>query len=78
MAEDDPVNSRIIQKRLEKSGHEMHHTVNGEDCASSYGEKSAFDDVVLMDMQVVKDFRVLEVDTDLDLPDIYGYIVFPS
>jgi PleD family two-component response regulator len=37
VAEDDPVNSRIIQKRLEKSGHEVHHTVSGEDCASAYG-----------------------------------------
>jgi anti-sigma regulatory factor (Ser/Thr protein kinase) len=52
VAEDDPVNSRIIQKRLEKSGHEVHHTVNGEDCASAYGDKPAFFDVVLMDMQV--------------------------
>lgn len=52
VAEDDPVNSRIIQKRLEKIGHEVHHTVNGEDCASAYGEKHAFFDVVLMDMQV--------------------------
>ncbi|KAH7346396.1 putative cyanobacterial phytochrome B [Rhexocercosporidium sp. MPI-PUGE-AT-0058] len=52
VAEDDPVNSRIIQKRLEKSGHEVHHTVNGEDCASAYGDKPAFFDVVLMDMQM--------------------------
>jgi len=52
VAEDDPVNSRIILKRLEKSGHEVHHTVNGEDCASAYGEKPAFFDVVLMDMQM--------------------------
>ncbi|KAF8864840.1 putative cyanobacterial phytochrome B [Acephala macrosclerotiorum] len=52
VAEDDPVNSKIIQKRLEKSGHEVHHTVNGEDCASAYGEKTAFFDVVLMDMQM--------------------------
>ncbi|KAH7397888.1 putative cyanobacterial phytochrome B [Cadophora sp. MPI-SDFR-AT-0126] len=52
VAEDDPVNSRIILKRLEKSGHEVHHTVNGEDCASAYGDKPSFFDVVLMDMQM--------------------------
>ena len=52
VAEDDPVNSRIIKKRLEKSGHEIYHTVNGEECASAYGEKPAFFDVVLMDMQM--------------------------
>ena len=52
VAEDDPVNSRIIKKRLEKSGHEVHHTINGEECAGAYGEKPAFFDVVLMDMQM--------------------------
>lgn len=52
VAEDDPVNSRIIKKRLEKAGHEVYHTVNGEDCATAYGEKPAFFDVILMDMQV--------------------------
>ncbi|KAL3421993.1 hsp90-like protein [Phlyctema vagabunda] len=52
VAEDDPVNSRIIKKRLEKSGHDVYHTVNGEECASAYGEKAAFFDVVLMDMQM--------------------------
>jgi len=52
VAEDDPVNSRIIMKRLEKSGHKVHHTVNGADCAGVYRGKPAFFDVVLMDMQV--------------------------
>lgn len=52
VAEDDPINSRIIKKRLEKNGHEVHHTINGEECASAYGDKPAFFDVVLMDMQV--------------------------
>lgn len=52
VAEDDPVNSRIIKKRLEKFGHEVYLTVNGEECASAYGEKTGFFDIVLMDMQV--------------------------
>jgi hypothetical protein len=52
VAEDDPVNSKIIKKRMEKSGHEVYHTINGEECAIAYGEKSGFFDVVLMDMQV--------------------------
>ncbi|KAM3079473.1 hypothetical protein ACMFMG_005898 [Clarireedia jacksonii] len=61
VAEDDPVNSRIINKRLEKSGHRVYHTVNGEECASAYGENvtnapndasSSRFDVVLMDMQM--------------------------
>lgn len=52
VAEDDPVNSRIIKKRLEKMGHEIYLTSNGEECSSTYGDKSGFFDVVLMDMQV--------------------------
>ena len=52
MAEDDSINSKIATKRLEKVGHEVYCTVNGEACASAYGERHAFFDVVLMDMQV--------------------------
>ncbi|KAL1586465.1 hypothetical protein WHR41_05359 [Cladosporium halotolerans] len=52
VAEDDPVNSRIIKKRLEKLGHEVYLTVNGEECAAAYGEKTGFFDIVLMDMQM--------------------------
>lgn len=52
VAEDDPINSKIIQKRLKKIGHEVRLTINGEECSSTYGERPAFFDVVLMDMQV--------------------------
>lgn len=52
VAEDDPVNSRIIKKRLEKLGHEVFLTVNGEECSSTYGDKTGFFDIVLMDMQM--------------------------
>jgi len=52
VAEDDPINSKIIKKRLEKYGHDVYLTINGEECANAYGEKAAFFDVVLMDMQV--------------------------
>lgn len=52
VAEDDPVNSRIIKKRLEKLGHEIFLTVNGEECSTAYGERCDFFDIVLMDMQV--------------------------
>ena len=52
VAEDDPINSKIIKKRLEKAGHEVRLTINGEECSSMYGDKAAFFDVVLMDMQV--------------------------
>ncbi|KAI4289291.1 MAG: hypothetical protein L6R35_001441 [Caloplaca aegaea] len=52
VAEDDPVNSKIVKKRLEKLGHTTHLTVNGEDCSSAYGDNPAAFDVVLMDMQM--------------------------
>lgn len=52
VAEDDPINSRIVKKRLDKLGHAVYLTINGEECASVYGEKPAFFDVVLMDIQV--------------------------
>ncbi|KAJ0109897.1 hypothetical protein J7T55_004447 [Diaporthe amygdali] len=52
VAEDDPINMKILRKRLEKAGHVVHHTVNGEDCAAAYKERAAEFDVVLMDMQM--------------------------
>lgn len=52
VAEDDPINAKILRKRLEKAGHTVHHTVNGEDCAQSYRGCAGKFDVVLMDMQV--------------------------
>ena len=52
VAEDDPINSMIMKKRLEKLGHKVHCTVNGEECASAHGEDAASFDAVLMDLQV--------------------------
>lgn len=52
VAEDDPINMKILRKRLEKAGHTVHHTVNGEDCALAYRGSDGKYDVVLMDMQV--------------------------
>ncbi|KAI1814241.1 hsp90-like protein [Poronia punctata] len=52
IAEDDPVNMRILTKRLEKTGHEVSPALNGEACATIYKEKASEFDVVLMDMQM--------------------------
>jgi light-regulated signal transduction histidine kinase (bacteriophytochrome) len=52
VAEDDPINSKIMKKRLERLGHTVQLTVNGEECASLHGDKSSGYDVVLMDLQV--------------------------
>ncbi|KAF3026485.1 hypothetical protein E8E14_013114 [Neopestalotiopsis sp. 37M] len=52
IAEDDPVNMRILKKRLEKVGHTVVHADNGETCASVFRERPTEFDVVLMDMQM--------------------------
>ncbi|KAG6009714.1 hypothetical protein E4U21_001462 [Claviceps maximensis] len=52
VAEDDPINMKILRKRLERIGHKVRHTLNGEDCAAVYKEESSEFDVILMDMQM--------------------------
>ena len=52
VAEDDPINSKIMHKRLQKFGHQVHLTINGEACASAHSVPDAGFDVVLMDIQV--------------------------
>ena len=52
VAEDDPINGKILEKRLNKSGHTVHLTVNGEECAAVYRENPTRYDAILMDIQV--------------------------
>lgn len=52
VAEDDPVNSKIVEKRLTKIGHTVVLTGNGEACANTFESESKSFDVVLMDIQV--------------------------
>ncbi|OAP61981.1 hypothetical protein AYL99_04184 [Fonsecaea erecta] len=52
VAEDDPINSKIMRKRLEKLGYTVHMTVNGEECSSAHGDQPASFDAVLMDLQM--------------------------
>lgn len=52
VAEDDPINAKILQKRLGKLGYTVKWTVNGEECANAYAENPTQWDVVLMDIQV--------------------------
>ena len=66
VAEDDPINMKIIKKRLEKSGHDVSHAVNGEDCASMYKEEPSNVDIILMDMQVSRiDLKATKISTIL-------------
>ncbi|KAJ5979819.1 hypothetical protein N7481_007117 [Penicillium waksmanii] len=52
VAEDDPINSRIIHKRLTKLGHTVELTGNGEACASAFCSNSKSFDVIMMDIQM--------------------------
>ncbi|KAK3956756.1 hypothetical protein QBC32DRAFT_202007 [Pseudoneurospora amorphoporcata] len=52
VAEDDPINVKVLRKRLEKAGYKVTHALNGEDCAAVYEAKPMVFDVVLMDMQM--------------------------
>ncbi|OAA70549.1 ATPase-like, ATP-binding domain protein [Cordyceps fumosorosea ARSEF 2679] len=52
IAEDDPINLKILRKRLERVGHTVTHAVNGEDCAAIFKSSTAGVDVILMDMQM--------------------------
>lgn len=52
VAEDDPINMKLLTKRLGKSGHQVSPAVNGVDCATLYKEKWQQFDVILMDMQM--------------------------
>ncbi|KAK6520990.1 Light-sensor Protein kinase [Arthrobotrys conoides] len=80
VAEDDFVNSRIIKKRLEKLGHRVTLTVNGEECAAVFAERGADFDAVLMDIQMpimdgyasTKTIRKSETEGNSDtLPDTH-------
>ncbi|PLB33754.1 putative sensor histidine kinase/response regulator [Aspergillus candidus] len=52
VAEDDPINGKILEKRLNKSGHTVRLTVNGEECAAVYREDPTQYDAILMDIQM--------------------------
>lgn len=52
VAEDDPINSTIVRKRLEKLGYTVHLTGNGKECAAVHRENPRSFDAVLMDLQV--------------------------
>lgn len=56
VAEDDPVNSAIMKKRLENFGYQIRLTGNGKECAAVYRENPSSFDAILMDLQVRESF----------------------
>jgi len=51
-AEDNPLNSQLLDTRLRRRGHIVRVAGNGQDCFEAFSESPARFDVVLMDIQV--------------------------
>ncbi|TVY90829.1 Cyanobacterial phytochrome B [Lachnellula willkommii] len=52
IAEDNPLNSRLLEARLTKRGHTMKVTVDGQMCADTFKREPAAYDLILMDLQM--------------------------
>lgn len=52
VAEDNPLNSRLLETRLVKRGHSVKVTVDGQACADAFRNSPDAFDVILMDLQV--------------------------
>jgi len=76
VAEDNPVNARVLQRRLEKSGHRVQVTPDGQSCFDLYKSSPDTVDIILMDLQVLIDDSVYYTPelTLLDAIDRWSYI----
>ncbi|KAJ5082793.1 CheY-like superfamily [Penicillium argentinense] len=52
VAEDDPINSQVVEKRLEKLGQAVKLTSNGEACFHAIASHEQLINIILMDIQV--------------------------
>lgn len=52
VAEDNPLNSRLLEERLRKRGHVVTVKINGQACADAVKATPDGFDIVLMDIQV--------------------------
>jgi CheY-like chemotaxis protein len=52
VAEDNPLNSRLLETRLTRRGHDVRVTVDGYSCAEVFKASPEAFDVILMDLQV--------------------------
>ncbi len=52
VAEDNPLNSRILETRLTKKGHKVRLVLDGQGCIDAFENSPASFDIILMDIQV--------------------------
>ena len=52
IAEDNPVNARVLTRRLQKLGHEVELALDGQQCHDHFTTNPHTVDVILMDLQV--------------------------
>lgn len=52
VAEDNPINSRLLMRRLTKLGHQVHLAQDGQECYDGFVKMPLQVDVILMDIQV--------------------------
>ncbi|KUJ12195.1 uncharacterized protein LY89DRAFT_593827 [Mollisia scopiformis] len=52
VAEDNPLNSRLLQTRLSRKGHGVQVAVDGQACADAFKQNTMLFDIILMDIQM--------------------------
>jgi CheY-like chemotaxis protein len=52
IAEDNPINARLLTRRLTKLGHSVEHVNDGQECHDQFSVNPHSVDVILMDIQV--------------------------
>jgi hypothetical protein len=52
IAEDNPINARLLTRRLQKLGHEVEVACDGQECHDHFAANPQKVDVILMDLQV--------------------------
>jgi hypothetical protein len=64
LAEDNPLNSRLLEARLAKRGYEVKVAVNGQACADAFKTSPEFFDIILMDLQVCPQLYIYRLSFD--------------
>ena len=59
IAEDNPVNARVLTRRLQKLGHEVELALDGQQCHDHFASTPHTIDVILMDLQVRQNITFL-------------------